>query len=103
MISRHWTGVTRPGEADRYIDHLRHDTFPQLSGIPGFIRATILRRDVGDGTEFRIVTVWESLAAIRAFAGANAEVAVVPASVQAMMLRFDRSVLHYEVAETYPR
>jgi heme-degrading monooxygenase HmoA len=102
MISRHWKGIAEPGQADRYMNHLRHETFPKLSAIPGFVRASILRRAVDEGTEFQIVTVWESLGAIRAFAGQNPEVAVVPAAVQAMMTDYDRSVLHYEITETYP-
>jgi antibiotic biosynthesis monooxygenase (ABM) superfamily enzyme len=101
MISRHWTAIARPGQAERYVEHLRREIWPMLGAIPGFVRATVLRREVADGTEFRVVTEWESLAAIRAFAGADAEVAVVPPVVQAMMVRFDRQVGHYEVADTY--
>lgn len=102
MISRHWKGIARPGQANEYMNHLRHDTFPKLSAIPGFIRASILSRAVGEGTEFQIVTVWESLRAVQAFAGQNPEVAVVPPVVQAMMAAYDRNVTHYEIAETYP-
>jgi heme-degrading monooxygenase HmoA len=101
MVSRHWTGVAKPGQADRYVEHLRAETLPALAAIPGFVRATILRRAVEAGTEFQIVTVWDSLDAIRAFAGANPEVAVVPPAVQAMMADYDRRVRHYEIAETY--
>jgi heme-degrading monooxygenase HmoA len=99
MISRQWRGVARRSDADRYISHLRSDTFPQLSRIPGFIDASILRRPVADGIEFRIVTTWNSIEAIRGFAGANAEQAVVPEKVQAMMVTYDRTVDHYEVVE----
>lgn len=101
MISRHWKGVAKPGSAERYVEHLRGDTFPKLAAIPGFVGATILRRAVETGTEFQIVTVWESLGAIRAFAGPEAEVAVVPPVVQAMMVDYDRQVAHYEIADTY--
>jgi heme-degrading monooxygenase HmoA len=103
VISRHWTGVARPGQAESYASHLRTATFPQLSAIAGFVRAAILRREVEGGTEFRIVTEWESLDAIRAFAGQDPEVAVVPAVVQAMMARYDRRAAHYEIVGTTPR
>jgi len=82
--------------ADDYVAHLRRDTFPQLKGIAGFVDATILRRPVERGVEFLIVTRWRSLDAIRQFAGAAAEVAVVPDEVQRMMLDYDRRVAHYE-------
>jgi len=101
MISRHWKGVAKPGQADNYIKHLKNDTFPKLSEIDGFISASILKRPVEQGTAFLIVTEWESIDAIKAFAGELPDVAVVPPVVQAMMIDYDRSVRHYEVAETY--
>jgi len=101
MISRHWKGLCKPENADRYVEHLERETFPQLATLPGFVRATILRRELAGGTEFQIVTVWQSLAAIEAFAGRNVEVAVVPTSVQAMMVSYDHSVTHYEVVHTF--
>jgi heme-degrading monooxygenase HmoA len=97
VISRHWTGVARPGRSEDYVRHLERDTFPKIAAIPGFVRATILRREVEDGTEFRIVTVWESMAAVAAFAGEALDVAVVPEAVRAMMVRYDERVAHYEV------
>jgi len=101
MISRHWKGIAKREDADRYVAHLKSDTFPELASISGFVRATILRRDVAAGTEFEVVTLWRSLQAIEAFAGSDVEVAVVPAAVQAMMVEFDRTVAHYEVADTF--
>jgi heme-degrading monooxygenase HmoA len=98
MFSRHWKGITKADLADRYIEHLQTDTFPQLSAIPGFIRASILRREVPAGTEFRIVTEWESMDAIEAFAGENPDVAVVPPKARELLLEYDRTVVHYEVA-----
>ncbi len=103
MISRHWKGIAKPGEAENYITHLRTDTFPKLSEISGFIEASILKRAVAQGTEFLIVTVWESIEAIERFAGAQADVAVVPEVVQAMMIDYDKNVRHYEIAQTYSR
>jgi hypothetical protein len=102
MISRHWKGIARPGEADNYVEHLKTDTFPKLSEIEGFICASILRRDVAQGTEFLIITVWASLGAIESFAGPQADVAVVPEVVQVMMVDCDRTVSHYEIFEQYP-
>jgi heme-degrading monooxygenase HmoA len=99
MISRQWRGLARRSEADRYVAHLRSETFPQLSGIPGFVEASILRRNLPEGVEFLIVTRWHSLDSIRAFAGEDVERAVVPEKVQAMMVRFDATVAHYEVVQ----
>jgi heme-degrading monooxygenase HmoA len=96
MIARHWKGVTRTERAHDYEAHLRHETFPALRRIPGFVDGSILRRDRHDGTEFLVVTRWQSMDAIRAFAGADLEAAVVPPEVQEMMIDYDRRAVHYE-------
>lgn len=100
MISRHWRGVAKTAEAANYIHHLRHDTFPQLARIPGFVSAAILRRPAAAGVEFLVVTAWQSMDAIRQFAGEAADAAVVPPVVQAMMVEYDTTVAHYQIVET---
>ncbi|HEV8429015.1 MAG TPA: hypothetical protein VGQ41_14025 [Pyrinomonadaceae bacterium] len=100
MISRHWRGVVKRAEADRYVAHLKSDTFPKLTSLSGFVSATILRCEIANGIEFKVVTVWNSLAAIQAFAGVDAELAVVPPVAQAMMVEFDRRATHYEIVHT---
>jgi heme-degrading monooxygenase HmoA len=102
VISRHWTGVAKPERAEAYRRHLVTETFPQLSRIPGFLRASVLSRSVQRGTEFRVVTEWKSLDAIRAFAGRHVETAVVPAVVQQWMASYDSEVVHYELQERWP-
>ena len=97
MISRHWKGIAKHGQADHYVKYLEKDTFPKIRKISGFLSASILKRKVEQGTEFLIITVWESLEAIQAFAGEDTEVAVVPPVVRDMMVRYDRKVIHYEV------
>lgn len=97
MISRHWRGLAKAECAEDYVAHLRGDTLPQLSGIPGFVDARILKRAVEEGVEFLIVTQWDSLQAIQRFAGEHAERAVVPEVVQDMMIEYDQTVRHYEV------
>lgn len=89
-------------DADRYAEHLERETFPHLATLPGFVRATVLRRELANDVEFQIITVWQSLAAIEAFAGRSVDVAVVPSAVRAMMLGYDQSVAHYEIVYTFP-
>ena len=97
MISRHWRGLSKPEHAEAYVEHLQAGTFPAIRQIPGFVSAAILRRRTDEGVEFLIVTQWSSIEAIRKFAGADAETAVVPPKVQDMMVEYDRLVRHYEV------
>ena len=97
MISRHWSGVAKSAFAEAYVQHLQTETFPAIRELPGFVSASILRRVVSNGVDFLVVTQWASLDAIRAFAGAEVETAVVPQKVQDMMVAYDRTVRHYEV------
>src|ERR1700691_1121224 len=99
MICRLWRGLTRSEEAEHYVEHLRRQTLPRLRELPGYVGASILRRQVDRGAEFLVVTRWESLQAIGQCAGADYTGAVVPAEVQRMMIDYDRSVRHYEVIE----
>jgi heme-degrading monooxygenase HmoA len=99
MISRQWRGLAKAAHAQDYVEHLKTDTIPQIRKIQGFVDASILRRTVERGMEFLVITRWESLDAIRAFAGADAEAAVVPQNVQRMMVEYDHRVRHYEVVE----
>ena len=97
MIARHWRGLARADRAGDYETHLRRETFPSLARLRGFVDASILKRPAGRGVEFLIVTRWQTLDAIRQFAGQDLEAAVVPAAVEAMMIEYDRRVVHYEV------
>ena len=99
MIARQWRGLAKRTCAKAYVTHLRTQTLPTLSAIPGFVDALILRRDVAQGVEFLVVTRWASLDAIRAFAGKHAEQAVVPPAVHSMMVEYDRVVCHYEIVQ----
>jgi heme-degrading monooxygenase HmoA len=101
VISRHWTAVVQPGQDERYLQHLKSETFPRLARIPGFVRATVLSRPMEEGLEFRIVTVWESLEAVREFAGPRPDAAVVPPTVRDLMVRFDPVAIHYDVRDMY--
>ena len=101
MIARHWRGLPQADQTDNYTRYFLNETFPKLSKIPGFVRASILTRPVLAGTEFLIVSYWESLDAIKRFAGDDAELAVIPDAVRAMMIDYDIRAVHYDVIETY--
>ena len=99
MISRQWRGLAKSSHADKYVEHLRQETFPKLNEISGFVSASILRRSVPNGVEFLIVTTWESIDAIQGFAGTDVEAAVVPPRVQEMMVEYDNRVRHYQIVQ----
>ncbi|MFT4516181.1 MAG: heme-degrading monooxygenase HmoA [Planctomycetota bacterium] len=99
QVVRSWVGVTTRGNAAPYLSYLRAETVPHLQALPGFVGVQILQRAIDDGLEFRVQTTWQSMVSIHAFAGDDLEVAVVPLAAQAVLLRFDAEVVHYEVTE----
>ena len=99
MIARHWRGLVKRERADAYVEHLQSQTLPQLVQLAGFHDARVLRRDLPQGVEFLVVTIWESLDSIRAFAGNDVESAVVPPEARDMMIEYDRKARHYEVVD----
>ena len=100
MISRHWRALARSERAHEYVVHLQQKTIPSLRKLPGFLDATILRRDQSQGVEFIIITSWISAEAIREFVdGPDVEAAVVAPEVRQMMLEYDPHARHYRVID----
>ena len=97
MIARVWRGIAWPEKASDYVEHLRRAVFPELHQIAGFREAFVLQRNMNEGVEFIVQTIWESLGAIREFAGENVETAVVAPAAKPLLREFDSSVIHYEI------
>jgi len=102
MIARIWRGWTTPDNADEYERLLREEIFVGIRRrhIPGFRGIRLLRRDAGSEVEFVTIMRFDSLAAVREFAGADHEAAVVPGKAKALLARFDERSQHYEVRAT---
>ena len=98
MIGRLWRGRTGAGSADAYEQLLRTTVLPGIRRVDGYRGAYVLRRDVEEGVEFVTLTLFESLDAVRAFAGEDHETAVVPPVARALLARFDERAVHYEIA-----
>ena len=98
MISRIWYGSTTAQNADAYEALLRSELLPGIAGrgIDGFRGVHLLRREVAEGVEFVTICWFESLDAVREFAGEDYEQAVVPAAARALLSRFDERSAHYE-------
>ena len=99
MISRIWHGYTTPENADAYEQLLKEEIFVGIQGrhIDGFQRIQLMRRDLGDEVEFVTIMWFDSLEAVRTFAGEDYEVAVVPPKARALLAHFDARSQHYGV------
>lgn len=99
MISRIWHGWTTPSKANQYEALLKEEIFVGIQNrrIPGFRSIQLLRRQVGEEVEFVTIMVFDSLDAVRLFAGDDYEAAVVPPKARAILSHFDDRSQHYEV------
>jgi heme-degrading monooxygenase HmoA len=99
VIARIWTArTTSSADADTYQGLFRDDVLAHLRAVPGFRDALLLRRDHATGTEFMTVTLFDSRAAIRGFAGADDEAAAVSDRARAVLDDVDERVRHFTVA-----
>ncbi len=96
MVTRLWRGRTAPHDADAYEEHLRTEVLPGLREVEGHRGAYVLRRAAGDGVEFVVLTLFDSMDAVRAFAGEEPEVAVISPRAEELLSDFDRTAAHYE-------
>ena len=72
-VARIWTGRVRRDDADAYAALMRSTAVPDYRAIPGNLGAWVLRRDDDAGTEIAMLTMWDSLEAVRRFAGEPAD------------------------------
>ena len=99
MISRIWHGWTSLPNADAYEQLLREEVFKGIKGrrILGFVDIQMLRRPLETEVEFITIMRFESIAAIKVFAGEDYEACVVPPAARALLSRFDQRSQHYEI------
>jgi heme-degrading monooxygenase HmoA len=99
MVIREWRGRASPSKAEAYPKHFHDKVVPELRQVPGFVGAQLSRRQLDDKIEFLVLTRWQSMDAIRAFAGTDVEKAVVEPGAVAALVEFDTTVRHYEALE----
>jgi heme-degrading monooxygenase HmoA len=97
MIARMWHGRTALAKAEEYTQFLKARAIPDYRGTPGNLAVHILRREQGGATHFITLTFWESLDAIRAFAGERVDRAKYYPEDKNFLLEFEPSVQHWEV------
>jgi hypothetical protein len=101
VVCRMWRGWTTPANADRYDLYLKDELFPRLQhelaklGYRGF---HVLRRNEGEEIGFVTMVWFDSLAAVRSFAGENYETPVISQKARSILSRYDAKVAHYELS-----
>ena len=98
ITARIWRGAVRRQDGDAYARYMAKTGLVEYRATPGNLSATMLRRDLEDRTEFVMYTTWESMDAIKKFAGDDPERAVFYPEDDRWLIERDLTVAHYEVA-----
>jgi heme-degrading monooxygenase HmoA len=100
MIARLWKGWTTPEHADAYEKLLREKVLPGLKEIAGYRGGYVLRQDGSEEVEFAVLNLFDSLDAVRAFAGPDYTVPVFEPEARQLLSKVEPIARHYEVKTT---
>ncbi len=70
---------------------------PGLEGIAGYCGGYVLRTDGVDESEFVVMNFFESIEAVKRFAGLDYEVPVFEPEAKTLLSRVEQKVNHYQV------
>jgi len=99
LIARLWHGAVPATKGDDYAAYLRRTGVTECRATPGNRGVEVLRRTVGDETHFLFISFWDSMDAIRIFAGDDVERAHYYPEDRDYLLELEPTVTHYEVLE----
>ncbi len=97
MIARIWSGRTPKSRADRYLSYLKKTGLKDYKATRGNRGVYVLRRTVDGNAEFTLISLWDSLEAIRRFAGADVDKAVYYREDKDFLLELEPKVSYYKV------
>ena len=101
MISRIWHGWTVRENADKFETLLRAEVLPGIHRTKGYMGAYLLRREAAnDEVEFVTITQFMDIDAVKAFAGADYERAVIAPGAGGMLTHYDERSAHYDTRIT---
>jgi heme-degrading monooxygenase HmoA len=101
-IVRTWMAYAKPENVRAYRDHLRSSVLPALRKLPGFLALDLCQAPRGDRVELLVISRWQSMDAVKAFAGPDPDRAVVEPAAKAVLAEFDDFVTNYDVALEAP-
>ena len=97
MIARIWRGAVRTEDAGEYVAYIRDTGIEDYRSTPGNLGAWILHRPSGGRTEIVTFSLWENMAAVRAFAGDDPTQAVYYPEDDRFLVERGPTVEHYDV------
>ena len=97
MIARVWRGWTKTEHADAYERLLQEVVYPGLQKLNGYQGGYILRQEGREETEFVTVNLFESLDAVKAFAGPDYDAPVFEPEARHLLSKVEPIARHYDV------
>ena len=97
MIARVWKGAVRKEDSDAYSEYMQETGVAGYARTPGNRGVWMLRRNVGDNTEFLMFTLWDSLDAVKRFAGDDYQTAVFYPEDDRFLVDRDLGASHWTV------
>ena len=99
MIARTWQGAVRREDGDVYSAYLHETGVADYAATEGNRGVWMLRQDDGELTRFLMFTLWDSMEAVRRFAGDDAETGVFYPRDDRFLVERDHTASHWTVAE----
>jgi antibiotic biosynthesis monooxygenase (ABM) superfamily enzyme len=99
MIARIWHGWTKRADAKAYEEMLRHEIFPSIAArnIKGYHGAELFIRENADEVEFVTLLRFDTMDAVKEFAGADESKPVIYLKAEALIARMEPA-RHYRIA-----
>ncbi len=101
MIVRVWSGRTSEAKADKYGRFLKEMAYPDYGHVEGNRGWLLLRRPREDAVEFTFVSLWESMDALRSYAGNAVERPKYYPEDRAALLDLPEHADHYELVDMH--
>ena len=98
MIARVWFGRTKASDYDTYVEYLERSGVPELERTPGNRGVIVLRRVDGDEAEFGVISFWDSVERVKAFAGEDVDIARYFPEDERYLLELTPKLKHFDVA-----
>lgn len=97
-IIRTWKGWTTRENADIYENLLINEIFPEVQkkGMKGLEKVSISTQSKKEEVVFLLILQFDSLDAVKTFAGENYEIAYIPEKAKRVLLRYEETAQHYE-------
>lgn len=104
MIVRTWMGWTTTERTAEYEEYMHEAALGGYAEVPGNLGVLMLKRPASnDRTEFLMISLWDSMDSVRAFAGDAPSTAVFYPRDHELLSERELEVKHYEVYGATPK